>query len=146
MPDLNRQIVLKSRPEGVPGLDNFALTKAAIPELGGGEVLMRTLYLSLDPYMRGRMSAHFPDGNASLARLLVRSLLPASAPGNSMDDIVLAPFDYEALDRADQNTRIRLSATCVNVHDAGDNVFVGYVRDGAPHRSPRNMWCLPAST
>jgi hypothetical protein len=57
MPDLNRQIVLKSRPEGVPGLDNFALTKAAIPEPGDGEVLMRTLYLSLDPYMRGRMSA-----------------------------------------------------------------------------------------
>ena len=38
---------------------------------------------------------HFPDGNASLARLLVRSLLPAVAPGNTMDDIVLAPFDYD---------------------------------------------------
>jgi NADPH-dependent curcumin reductase len=54
---VNRQIVLKSRPEGVPSLDNFALTQAAIPEPGDGEVLMRTLYLSLDPYMRGRMSA-----------------------------------------------------------------------------------------
>jgi NADPH-dependent curcumin reductase len=57
MADLNRQIVLKSRPEGMPGLDNFVLTKSAIPEPGDGEVLMRTLYLSLDPYMRGRMSA-----------------------------------------------------------------------------------------
>jgi spermidine dehydrogenase len=77
---------------------------------------------------------HFPDGNASLARLLVRSLLPAAAPGNTMDDIVLAPFDYEALDRDGQNTRIRLNSTCVNVRDAGDKVFVGYVRDGAPHQ------------
>jgi spermidine dehydrogenase len=77
---------------------------------------------------------HFPDGNASLARLLVRSLLPAVAPGHTMDDIVLAPFDYEALDRAGQTTRIRLNATCVNVRDAGDDVFVGYMRDGAPHR------------
>ena len=41
MADLNRQIVLKSRPEGMPGLDNFVLTKSAIPEPGDGEVLMR---------------------------------------------------------------------------------------------------------
>jgi NADPH-dependent curcumin reductase len=53
----NRQILLKSRPEGPPGLDNFELTEGPIPEPGEGEVLMRVLYLSLDPYMRGRMSA-----------------------------------------------------------------------------------------
>ena len=53
----NRQILLKSRPEGAPGLDNFQLTEGPMPEPGEGEVLMRTLYLSLDPYMRGRMSA-----------------------------------------------------------------------------------------
>jgi len=54
---LNRQILLKSRPEGAPSLDNFQLREAPVPEPGDGEVLMRTLYLSLDPYMRGRMSA-----------------------------------------------------------------------------------------
>jgi NADPH-dependent curcumin reductase CurA len=54
---VNRQILLKSRPEGAPSADNFQLTEAPIPEPGDGEVLMRTLYLSLDPYMRGRMSA-----------------------------------------------------------------------------------------
>ncbi len=54
---VNRQILLKSRPEGAPGLDNFQLTEGPIPAPGEGEVLMRTLYLSLDPYMRGRMSA-----------------------------------------------------------------------------------------
>jgi NADPH-dependent curcumin reductase CurA len=54
---VNRQILLKSRPEGAPGLDNFQLTEGPIPEPGEGEVLTRTLYLSLDPYMRGRMSA-----------------------------------------------------------------------------------------
>ena len=41
----------------MPGLDNFALVASPVPEPGEGEVLMRTLYLSLDPYMRGRMSA-----------------------------------------------------------------------------------------
>jgi NADPH-dependent curcumin reductase len=54
---INRQILLKSRPEGAPGLDNFELVERPIPEPGEGELLMRTLYLSLDPYMRGRMSA-----------------------------------------------------------------------------------------
>jgi NADPH-dependent curcumin reductase CurA len=55
--DVNRQILLKSRPEGMPTLDNFELVQGPVPEPGDGEVLMRTRYLSLDPYMRGRMSA-----------------------------------------------------------------------------------------
>src|SRR6202162_639377 len=54
---INRQILLKSRPEGVPSLDNFALKQGSVPEPGDREVLMRTRWLSLDPYMRGRMSA-----------------------------------------------------------------------------------------
>ncbi len=54
---VNRQILLKSRPEGAPILDNFELTETQTPEPGDGEVLMRTIYLSLDPYMRGRMNA-----------------------------------------------------------------------------------------
>jgi N-terminal domain of oxidoreductase len=54
---VNRQILLKSRPEGAPSLGNFELAKIPVPEPGDGEVLMRTRYLSLDPYMRGRMSA-----------------------------------------------------------------------------------------
>jgi NADPH-dependent curcumin reductase CurA len=54
---INRQIVLKSRPEGSPSLDNFELRETSVPQPGKGEVLIRTLYLSLDPYMRGRMSA-----------------------------------------------------------------------------------------
>jgi NADPH-dependent curcumin reductase len=54
---VNRQILLKSRPEGAPNLDNFELVQSPVPEPGDGEVLMRTRYLSLDPYMRGRMSA-----------------------------------------------------------------------------------------
>jgi NADPH-dependent curcumin reductase CurA len=55
--DVNRQILLKSRPDGAPGLGNFELVQTPVPEPGDGEVLVRTRYLSLDPYMRGRMSA-----------------------------------------------------------------------------------------
>jgi len=77
---------------------------------------------------------HFPDGNASLARLLVRALVAAAAPGRTMDDIVLAGFDYGALDRADNNVRLRLQSTVIDVRQRGDGVSIGYVNAGAPHR------------
>jgi spermidine dehydrogenase len=77
---------------------------------------------------------HFPDGNASLARLLVRALVPEVAAGRGMDDVVLAAFDYGRLDRDGQVVRIRLDSTCVDVRNAGDGVQVGYVRAGTPHR------------
>ncbi|HDY7970895.1 TPA: NADP-dependent oxidoreductase [Vibrio vulnificus] len=52
----NRQIVLTSRPVGAPTAENFALTQSDIPTPAQGEILLRSVYLSLDPYMRGRMS------------------------------------------------------------------------------------------
>ncbi len=57
MAAINRRILLASRPYGAAGLDNFRLESAAVPEPGPGEVLVRHHYLSLDPYMRGRMNA-----------------------------------------------------------------------------------------
>jgi NADPH-dependent curcumin reductase len=56
-PHLNRQIVLKSRPQGMPTVGNFASVEAPLPSPAAGQVLRQTIYLSLDPYMRGRMSA-----------------------------------------------------------------------------------------
>src|SRR6187397_15365 len=53
---MNRQIRLKSRPAGMPTADNFETVEAPMPALQDGDVLRRTTYLSLDPYMRGRMS------------------------------------------------------------------------------------------
>jgi NADPH-dependent curcumin reductase len=52
----NRRILLKQRPTGMPTLQDFELSEGPVPEPGEGEVLTRTLWLSLDPYMRGRMS------------------------------------------------------------------------------------------
>ncbi|MFJ4386715.1 FAD-dependent oxidoreductase [Pseudomonas sp. NPDC089408] len=77
---------------------------------------------------------HFPDGNASLARLLVRSLIPAVAPGNTMDDIVLAPFDYTRLDLAQSPVRLRLNSTAVSVSNRDGGVDIGYSRAGRLHR------------
>jgi spermidine dehydrogenase len=77
---------------------------------------------------------HFPDGNASLARLLVRALVPGVAPGKSMSDVVLARFDYGKLDRAANRVRIRLNSTCVRVRNRGRQVDVGYVREAKVER------------
>jgi len=52
----NQRIVLASRPEGWVTPDNFRLEKGPLPKIGDGEVLVKNLWLSLDPYMRGRMS------------------------------------------------------------------------------------------
>ena len=53
--DANRQWVLASRPQGTPTMDDFELVEGDVPEPGTDEVLVRTLYMSVDPYMRGRM-------------------------------------------------------------------------------------------
>ena len=53
---VNRRIVLASRPKGEPVSEDFRMEQVAVPEVADGEVLLRSVYLSLDPYMRGRMS------------------------------------------------------------------------------------------
>jgi spermidine dehydrogenase len=95
---------------GMPGLK--AQKKALAPE-------------AEEPYIY-----HFPDGNAAIARLLVRRLIPGSAPGSTMDDIVLARFDYGALDRTGHDVRIRLNSTAVDVRNVAPGVEVAYVSAG----------------
>ena len=91
----------------------------------------------------GPESRHFafPDGNASIARLLVRALNPRVAPGSDpgMEGIVSARFDYSMLDREDIPVRIRLESTAVHVAHVGEasvaeEVDVTYVRAGAAAR------------
>jgi len=91
---------------------------------------------------------HFPDGNASIARLLVRKLLPAAIPGNSFEDVVTARADYALLDQAASSTRIRLNSTVARVSHLGDvdtakEVEVAYVKDGKL-QSVRGARCILA--
>jgi spermidine dehydrogenase len=74
---------------------------------------------------------HFPDGNASVARALVRSLIPAAVAGTTMEELVLARTDYGALDRPENEVRIRLQSPCVKIRNTGDTgVEATYARDG----------------
>jgi spermidine dehydrogenase len=62
---------------------------------------------------------HFPDGNASVARLMVRSLIPGTIPGSTMEDVVTAKADYSKLDMTENAVRIRLNSTVVNAGHVG---------------------------
>ena len=91
---VNRQILLKSRPEGTPSLGNFELIEGPMPEPGEGQVLMRIVYLSLDPYMRGRMSgAKSYATPAAIGEPMVGStigkIVTSRNPKYSVGDIVL---------------------------------------------------------
>jgi spermidine dehydrogenase len=92
---------------------------------------------------------HFPDGNASVARLLVRSLIPGAVPGTTMEDVVIAHADYSKLDQVDAKVRLRLNSTVMHVQHAevGANspkeVEVTYLR-GDKLQSVRGKNCVLA--
>jgi len=91
---------------------------------------------------------HMPDGNAGIARLLVRWLIPSALPGNTMEDSVAPHVDYSVLDRPENDVRIRLSSTVVNAqHDTDPAtaqwVNVTYMKDGKAQRI-RTATCVMA--
>ena len=98
---------------GLPGFKGLKLEPGGSPRMGftaRGYATPRK-----DPYF-----FHFPDGNATLARLLVRSLVPASTPGSTVEDIVTAKVDYGKLDGSNSPVKIRLNSTVVRAKHVGD--------------------------
>jgi spermidine dehydrogenase len=117
-----------ARVTGFPGFQGMGFSDS-VPSEGIFPVVTPTS----DQYFR------FPDGSASIARLLVRSMIPATAPGSSAEDIVTASFDYTQLDRDGAPVRVRLNSTAVHVRHVGDNensreVEVTYVNAGRAQR------------
>jgi len=106
---------LEAARHGLPGFDGLGLDEH-------------------EAFREGSYTFHFPDGNASIARLLVNRLVPAAVPGkHTMLTIVQAPVDYSRLDEDKAPTRIRLRSTVVHVdHAPGErDVRIAYRRDGA---------------
>ena len=97
---------------------------------GLGLQMSREGILEGDPYIH-----HFPDGNATLARLFVRELVPGVAAGHAMEDVIVARFDYGRLDEPGNEVRLRLSSTVVALGNRGSGADVLYIRDGALTRA-----------
>jgi spermidine dehydrogenase len=127
--------------DAVPALDCWAIHFPGFQGMGLDRVPSKGLSFTAlgEVTPQEEYHFHFPDGNASIARLLVRSLVPGSAPGNTAEDIVTAKMDYNRLDHSDSAVRIRLNSTAVAVHHAGDKasakaVEVIYGREGKVYR------------
>ena len=110
-----------------PGFQGLGLEPGAAPHMG---------YTASGYADGGSYTFHFPDGNASIARLLVRNLIAESVPGKGAEDIATARLDYSRLDRPQSDVRIRLNATVVRARNIGDpaaatEVEIVYARDGA---------------
>jgi spermidine dehydrogenase len=115
---------------GLPGFNGLKLAKGSTARMG---------YTAAGYEDEGSPTFHFPDGNATIARLLVRNLIPGAIPGRSAEDIVTARADYARLDRSGAPIRIRLSSIVVGARNMGDinaspGVKVAYVRGGKLYR------------
>ena len=141
---VNRQILLKSRPEGAPSLDNFELTETPTPEPGDGEVLMRTIYLSLDPYMRGRMNATKSYAapvaiGQPMVGGTVGEIVKSRNPEYSVGDIVLGKGGWQEYALSDGAGLRKLDPKAAPVSTAlgvlgmpGMTAYVGLLEIGQP--------------
>ena len=116
---------------GLPGFKGLKLEDGSIPGMG----FTPAGYADTG----GSVRVHFPDGNATIARSLVRRLIPAAVPGSTVEDLITARVDYSRLDRAGEPVRLRLSSTAVRVQNEGDpatakQVSVTYMRDNRSYR------------
>jgi spermidine dehydrogenase len=115
---------------GFPGFQGMHLDPGVTPRMS---------YTAAGYYSTGgSYSFHFPDGNASIARLLIRNLIPDAMPGHTVEDVVTARANYASLDRAESPVRIRLNSTVVRVQHVGDaetakEVEITYANAGKVH-------------
>ncbi|HVY51969.1 MAG TPA: NAD(P)-binding protein [Devosia sp.] len=112
---------------GLPGFDGMELGDKPYKTMSASGRLEK---VDEDDYIY-----HFPDGNAGLARALVRKLVPSALPGTSMEELVLNTLDYSRLDLPENQTRLRLGASVVRVAHDGEpatakSVTLTYVEDG----------------
>ncbi len=111
---------------GFPGFAGLNLAPGAIKRMGN----------TAAGYCENTFETfHFPDGNASIARLLIRDLVPKAMPGRTAEDVVTAEANYNELDKPGQPVRIRLSSTVVGVRNLGSpkaskGVELAYARGG----------------
>jgi len=111
---------------GLPGFQGMNLDPGPAPRMS---------YSAAGYSTGGSARFHFPDGNATIARLLVRELIPEAMPGHSVEDVVTSQVAYDRLDHPTNTARIRLNSTVVRVQNVADTkssqgVIVAYAEAG----------------
>lgn len=144
MSQQNRSIHLASRPHGAPTPENFRLQSAALPEPAEGQLLLRTLYLSLDPYMRGRMSegpSYAPPmavGEVMVGGTVSR-VVQSRHPDYQPGDLVLGASGWQEYALSDGKGLLRLAPDMPNPSHAlgvlgmpGFTAYMGLLDIGQP--------------
>jgi len=138
-----QSILLASRPQGSPVPENFRAVHTPCPELSNGQVLLRTLWLSLDPYMRGRMDAgaSYAPGlelNQPMPAELVSTVVETRHPGWHVDDIVAHDAGWQDYTVTDGTGMRRLDpdmAPCLHGFGSVGNARHDRVRGHGQHRT-----------
>ena len=124
-------------------------TTPALEAARGGRIGFDGLGLpDEEPFRQGSFTFHFPDGNASIARLLVSRLVPKAIPGtHDMESIVKCRRLPTSSSTPPAPTRIRLNSTVARATvDGHAGAKVAYLRGGNMHQVRAAMWCSPATT
>ena len=142
-----KRIVLASRPEGEPKASDFRLEEYTVPNPGAGEVLMRTIWLSLDPYMRGRMSEGpsyaqpVPIGGVMEAGT-VSEVIASNNPNFANGDIVLSRAGWQTHALSDGKGLARIDPKIAPISTAvgvlgmpGMTAYTGLLEIGKPQRA-----------
>jgi NADPH-dependent curcumin reductase len=146
MENRNRQVLLRRRPTGTPSTEDFEIAEAPMPDPGEGEVLIRGIYLSLDPYMRGRMSAARSyakpvDIGAVMEGRVVGQVARSRDPNFRDGDYVLGGYGWQLYSAVPANGLLRLDpdeaplSTALGVLGMpGLTAYVGLSEIGRPQR------------
>lgn len=140
----NRRIVLAARPQGAPQSSDFSMISEPIPDLGRGEIISRTIYLSLDPYMRGRMN----EGKSYAAPVeigetmcggTVSQVLKSNNPEFAKDDYILTYDGWQEYAVSDGKGARKLDPTQAPISTAvgvlgmpGMTAYMGLLEIGQP--------------
>jgi len=144
MPERNRQVLLKRRPEGMPAPGDFEIVDAPLPEPGTGEVLLRGIYLSLDPYMRGRISgqrsyAKPVEMGAVIEGRVVGEVVRSNHPAFREGDFAMGGYGWQLYSAVLGNSLLKLDPNEAPISTAlgilgmpGMTAYIGLANIGQP--------------
>ena len=138
--EMNRRIVLASRPQGMPTDENFRIEEAPVPERGDGEAIVRTIWLSVDPYMRGAMRGPRTNVGEVITAEVVGEVMASESPDVAAGQIVVGRLGWQACGTLATSKLRVVDAAIAPIRTAtgilgmpGLTAYFGLLEVGQPH-------------
>lgn len=139
---MNQTVILKHRPQGMPQLSDFDFTSTPIPVAGEGQVLLKALFVSVDPYLRGKMSGTYHPSfqiNEAIGSRLVAQVITSRHPAFAVNDYVVGYLDWSVYQLSDgkgllkvDDKAIALSAQLGLLGSPGLSAYFALLNIGVP--------------